>query len=132
VPLAAVFTEKNAETGEMERFVYVQDGDNFEKRIVKVGVSDFTSAEIQEGLKPGEVVSLELPKEEREKKARQIAIQKKSGGDAVSPGQKPATASSGTVTNRSGASSGGRSAAETAPGAGSSIIKVSSAGAAAR
>jgi HlyD family secretion protein len=134
VPLAAVFTEKNADTGQMERFVYVQDGETLEKRIVKVGVSDFTSAEIQEGLKPGEIVSLELPKEEREKKARQLAIQKKSGGDTGGPGQKPATASSGTVTNRSGPPPGGRSAADTAPRGGSSTIKVSStsAGAASR
>jgi HlyD family secretion protein len=66
VPLAAVFTEKNPDTSQMERFVYVQQGETFEKRNVKVGVSDFTCAEIQEGLKPGDVVSLELPKEERE------------------------------------------------------------------
>src|SRR5256886_12465889 len=66
VPLAAVFTEKNPDTGLVERFVYVQQEDGFEKRIVKVGVSDYFNAEIQEGLKEGEIVSLELPKEERE------------------------------------------------------------------
>jgi len=49
---------------------------------VKVGVSDYFYAEIQEGLKAGEVVSLELPKEERDKKARELASQKKSGGEA--------------------------------------------------
>src|SRR5207249_2592126 len=59
VPLAAVFTEKNSDTSQMERFVYVQQGENFEKRNVKVGVSDFFFAEIQEGLSPGDVVSLE-------------------------------------------------------------------------
>src|SRR6266568_403789 len=32
VPLAAVFTEKNPETLQMERFVYVQQGETFEKR----------------------------------------------------------------------------------------------------
>ena len=83
VPLAAVFTEKNPDTGQMERFVYVQQGDGFEKRNVKVGVSDFFYAEIQEGLKAGEVVSLEMPKEELEKKAKQLAGQKKSGGEAA-------------------------------------------------
>ena len=81
VPLAAVFTEKNPDTSQMERFVYVQQGETFEKRNVKVGVSDFECAEIQEGLKAGEVVSLELPKEERDKKAKQLAVQKKSGGE---------------------------------------------------
>ncbi len=47
VPLAAVFTERNPETGQMERFVYVKQGDGFEKRDVKLGVSDFFFAEIQ-------------------------------------------------------------------------------------
>lgn len=73
VPLAAVFTERNPETGQYERFVYVKRGNTFEQRMVKVGVSDFFFAEIQEGLSAGEVVSLEMPKEEREKKAREMA-----------------------------------------------------------
>ena len=47
-------------------------GTTFEKRNVKVGVSDYFFAEIQEGLKEGEIVSLELPKEEREKKAQAV------------------------------------------------------------
>src|SRR5207248_4465052 len=64
VPLAAVFTEKNPDSGQMERFVYVKQGDAFEKRNVKVGVADYFFAEIQDGLSAGEVVSLELPKEE--------------------------------------------------------------------
>src|SRR5437016_12436026 len=76
VPLAAVFTEKNPDNGQMERFVYVQQGDSFEKRNVKVGVSDYNFAEVQEGLAAGQVVSLELPKEEREKKARQLVGQR--------------------------------------------------------
>lgn len=76
VPLSAVFTEKNPDTSEMERYVYVQKGDGFEKRDVKVGVSDYSFAEIQEGLSPGEVVSLEMPKEEVEKQTTQIAGQK--------------------------------------------------------
>src|SRR5438445_712024 len=80
VPLGAVFTEKNPDTDQMERFVYVQQGETYEKRNVKVGVSDFFFAEIQDGLAPGEVVSLELPKEERDKKARQLAGQH-SGGE---------------------------------------------------
>jgi hypothetical protein len=75
VPLSAVFTEKNPDTDQMERFVYVQHGDSFEKRNVKIGVADFFFAEVQEGLTPGETVSLELPKEELEKKTRLIAGQ---------------------------------------------------------
>jgi len=68
-PLAAVFTEKNPDTSQLERFVYVQEGELFEKRVVKVGISDYFFAEIQEGLKPGEVVATEMVKEEKEKKA---------------------------------------------------------------
>jgi len=101
VPLAAVFTEKNQETGQYERFVYVQQGESFEKRNVKVGVSDFFFAEIQAGLAAGEVVSLELPKEEREKKGLQQVGQRTGGGAAVVPSVKPAgsSAAGGAVSN---------------------------------
>jgi len=98
VPLSAVFTEKNPDTGEMERFVYVQHGDGFEKRDVKVGVSDYSFAEIQEGLSPGDVVSLEMPKEEVEKKNNQIAGQK-SPGEPKAAATKPAAAPGLTKTN---------------------------------
>jgi HlyD family secretion protein len=104
VPLAAVFTEKASEGGQMERFVYVQQGEAFEKRNVKVGVSDFFYAEIQEGLKEGEIVALEMPKEEREKKAKQTTVQKKSGGEAGAASAKPPAPASGTSTNRARAS----------------------------
>ena len=107
VPLAAVFTERASENGPMERFVYVQLGDAFEKRAVKVGVSDYSSAEIQEGLKEGETVALELPKEEREKKAKQLAVQKKSG-DSAAPGAKAGGAASGSRTNLSAPSGSGK------------------------
>jgi RND family efflux transporter MFP subunit len=99
VPLAAVFTEKASENGQMERFVYVQQGEGWEKRTVKVGVSDYFYAEIQEGLKEGEIVTLELPKEEREKKARQLASQHKGSGESASPGAKAAGPPSATRTN---------------------------------
>jgi hypothetical protein len=75
VPLSAVFTEKNPDSDQMERFVYVQHGDSFEKRTVKVGVADYFFAEIQEGLAPGDIVSLELPKDEIERKSHLIAGQ---------------------------------------------------------
>lgn len=104
VPLAAVFTEKASEGGQMERFVYVQQGEAFEKRNVKVGVSDFFYAEIQEGLKEGEIVTLEMPKEEREKKAKQTTVQKKSAGEAVAASAKPPAPASGASTNRTRAS----------------------------
>ncbi len=65
VPLAAVFTEKDPESGRYERFVYVARYGTFEKQPVKVGVADYFFAEIQEGLAPGEVVALEMPRESR-------------------------------------------------------------------
>jgi hypothetical protein len=68
----------------MERFVYVQKGDAFEKRNVKVGVADYFFAEIQEGLTAGETVSLELPKDEIEKKSRMIAGQGPKGENGAS------------------------------------------------
>ena len=86
VPLAAVYTEKNPDTGQYERFVYVQNAGELEKRPVKVGVADFFFAEIQEGLAAGEVVSLELPKEERDKKAKQLISQSRPDGSGA-PGQ---------------------------------------------
>jgi HlyD family secretion protein len=86
VPLAAVYTEKNPDSGQYERFVYVQNGDALEKRNVKVGVSDYFYAQIQEGLSQGEIVSLELPKEEREKKARQLASQRPAAETSQRPG----------------------------------------------
>jgi len=99
VPLAAVFTEKNPDTSIMERFVYVQQGENFEKRDVKVGVSDFFFAEIQEGLSEGEVVATELPKEEREKKARQLVGKRPPRGEAGAANLRSALLGASGVSN---------------------------------
>jgi len=97
----------------MERFVYVQQGENFEKRNVKVGVSDFFFAEIQEGLSPGDVVSLELPKEEREKKARQLVGQRPGGG-SESLAMKSTPTAVAAMTN-SAASSSTNKSSESSP-----------------
>lgn len=94
VPLSAVFTEKNPETTEMERFVYVKKGDTYEKRNVKVGISDFFFAEIQEGLTAGETVALEMPKEEIDKRARLLAQR-----EGTPPASHKAAASTGSSTN---------------------------------
>jgi len=128
VPLSAVFTERVSENGPMERFVYVQQDDTFEKRNVKVGVSDYFYAEIQEGLKEGEIVSLELPKEEREKKARQLVTQKKSAGEADAAASKAPPPASGTRTNRSRAATGA-AVSDTIPKNRSAAVSISSPGA---
>ncbi len=65
VPLAAVFTERNPGTQQTERFVYVSKNDRFERRPIQIGVSDYFFAEVQKGLVPGEVVSLEQPPKEK-------------------------------------------------------------------
>lgn len=53
VPLAAVFTEQG------ERFAYVKNGEDFEKRPIRIGIADYDFAEVLSGLAAGEVVSLE-------------------------------------------------------------------------
>jgi HlyD family secretion protein len=62
VPLAAVFTEPDPDSGINERYVYVKQGVKFERRPVRIGISDFFFSEVQEGLAAGEVVSLVQPK----------------------------------------------------------------------
>jgi hypothetical protein len=64
VPLGAVFTEQG------ERYVYVKNGEEFEKRPVQVGLSDYFYAEVASGVKAGEVVSLEVPASELSKLGR--------------------------------------------------------------
>jgi HlyD family secretion protein len=61
VPLAAVFTEIDPDTGARDRYVYVLRGADYERRAVQVGVSDLFYAEIQQGVQAGEVVALEVP-----------------------------------------------------------------------
>src|ERR1041385_4739735 len=65
VPLSAVFTEANPETGQTERYVYVKTDDGFERRPVQIGVSDYFYAEVQQGLAPGETVALDVPEAEK-------------------------------------------------------------------
>lgn len=69
IPVAAVFTEPNLETMEMERYVYIKKDDlTFERRQIQLGLTDNNYAEVVKGLKLGEVVSLELPPPEAEVK----------------------------------------------------------------
>lgn len=63
VPLAAVFTERDARTQRSERYVLVKKGEMWERRTVKIGVSDFFFAEVTDGLAAGDVVTLEMPKD---------------------------------------------------------------------
>jgi RND family efflux transporter MFP subunit len=91
VPLAAIFTERNPDTLKNERYVYVKRGEEIERRVVTVGVADFMFAEIQSGLKPGEVVLLEPPKEESERMAKLAKKQDSSGSGSGSSPSRPAS-----------------------------------------
>jgi RND family efflux transporter MFP subunit len=79
IPLAAVFTERDPETFQSERFAYVVNGEQIERRAIRVGVSDFFYAEIQDGLKPGEIVALEPPPEAMER-ATEMANNRRENG----------------------------------------------------
>lgn len=72
-PLAAVFTEFNQETKQQERFAWVKSGEEWERRKITIGVSDYFFAEITSGLKAGEVVSLEDRAKSPNKKAEPAA-----------------------------------------------------------
>jgi RND family efflux transporter MFP subunit len=58
-PLAAVFTETNPETREIERFVWLRKGETWERRQIQIGVSDYFFAEVTKGLAAGDEISLE-------------------------------------------------------------------------
>jgi hypothetical protein len=53
VPLAAIHSDRG------ERFVYVKDGEQFVPRPVLIGITDYSNAEVQQGLSEGDVVALE-------------------------------------------------------------------------
>ena len=84
IPLSAVFTEKG------ERFVYVKDGEKFERRAVQIGISDFSFAEVQRGLTDGESVALELPPEV--KPIKPVKPAKATNANAGASAARPATA----------------------------------------
>jgi len=57
VPLQAVFEEAG------QRYVYVREGQGYDKRAVTIGNSNFTHAAVTSGLTAGEEVALERPPE---------------------------------------------------------------------
>ncbi len=108
LPLAAIFTEKNVDSGRPERFVYVatnESHDDFERRPVQVGISDYFYAEIQSGLKVGEVVAMEQPKVDPNKTIDEVTKELKPAASQSTAGDKPGTtapkSSTHSTTNRS-------------------------------
>lgn len=112
VPLSAVFTERDPDTGEAERFVYVKNGEAYERRNVKVGVSDFFYAEVQDGLRPGDVVALEMPKEELDRQSHLVANQ---NGPGERGGSKARLATSSGVTRTNAPTTLGTTAPASTP-----------------
>jgi HlyD family secretion protein len=80
-PLAAVFTEYNPETKKQERFAYVKNGEDWERRLIRIGVSDYFFAEVTDGLKAGDIVSLE----DKSKVATKPAANAVAGANAGNP-----------------------------------------------
>jgi RND family efflux transporter MFP subunit len=82
IPLGAVFTEKG------ERFVYVKKGASFERRPIKIGISDYNYAEVTQGLSDGDSVSLQQPEDATEGKGGDKRMGKNRPGGG-SGGQRP-------------------------------------------
>jgi RND family efflux transporter MFP subunit len=93
VPLSAVFTERG------ERYVYVKDEEEFEKRTVQIGISDLSFAEVQSGLQAGEVVALELPTNIKKTPPPETQARPASNKSTSAAGASAVTA--GTTTNKS-------------------------------
>jgi HlyD family secretion protein len=114
VPLAAVYTEYNQESGRTERYVYVKSNSQYERRPVEIGLSDYFHAEIQNGLAEGEVISLEHPPENLIKPAV-VPSGPESGNETTAKGRgagsKPEGPSGGTKAKpvASGANQGAQS-----------------------
>ena len=56
-PLAGIFTDANGKSP----FVYVKTATGWDKRDVELGLSNYIAIAVKSGLKPGEVVALEVP-----------------------------------------------------------------------
>jgi RND family efflux transporter MFP subunit len=110
VPLAAVFSERDPQTYKTERYVYVVNGDQVERRPVTIGVADFFFAEVQSGLEPGEIISLEPPKDATGE-APKLASKAGPGEVGTARGTQPA----GSTAPRGGTSGGGTTGGSPAP-----------------
>ncbi|HTI69996.1 MAG TPA: efflux RND transporter periplasmic adaptor subunit [Candidatus Limnocylindria bacterium] len=58
-PLAAIFTETNPDTRQIERFAFVRKDGEWERRKIEIGVSDYSYVEVTKGLQSGDEISLE-------------------------------------------------------------------------
>ncbi len=93
-PLAAVFTEYNPELKQQERYAWVKSGEEWERRVITIGVSDYFFAEVTGGLKAGDVVAFE----DKAKNAKATAAPVVAGFSPKPAASGPATSKSPTVT----------------------------------
>src|SRR5688500_20905 len=107
VPLAAVFTDKG------DRFAYVRDGGRYERRPIRIGVTDYDFAEVISGLKDGETVSLVTPPEEAGKAQQAFGATGRGAGGGMTAGREGRGAGGGATGGR-----GGERQGAAAPGAG--------------
>lgn len=119
VQLAAVFTEQNQTSQQMDRFVYLKTENGFERRSVEIGVSDYFYVEVTQGLKSGDVLSLEEPKEEADKRTKsKLAGQAPTSSPTTAPAKRSAPSATPTPSTNTNASRAG-STATRVPAAGS-------------
>ncbi|HEX5177051.1 MAG TPA: efflux RND transporter periplasmic adaptor subunit, partial [Chthoniobacteraceae bacterium] len=105
IPLAAVFTDQG------DRFAYVKQNDKFERRPIRIGVTDYDFAEVTSGLQPGETVSLVTPEEEAGKAQQAF-------GAAARIGRGAGRGGGGEGRGGDSGQTAGRSSASPAPNAG--------------
>ena len=108
VPLAAVFTETSPETGQTEHYVLAKMEDGFERRPVRIGVSDYFYAEVQSGLSPGEIVATELPEAEKSRTVKNPLVMLPGGAESGGATIRAGAGKTGDKTN--GVGSGPRPA----------------------
>ena len=100
VPLAAVFTERG------ERFVFVKNEEQFERRTIVLGVTDYAFAEVVQGLNSGEIVSLDQKVNSLPGAPSSPGTNNNGGGRKGARRAEAATTSAPSVGSQTGGSSG--------------------------
>lgn len=108
-PLASIFSEVNAETRQLERFAWVKAPDGWERRPVRIGVSDYFFVEVTAGLNVGDVVSTE----DRSKEAKKVAPTAVAAAASPSAGAASVTSTPASARASSAAVGGGSARAGT-------------------
>jgi HlyD family secretion protein len=95
-PLAAIFTELNSDSHQLERFAWVKSDDQWERQPISIGVSDYFFVEVTKGLKAGDVVSLEDRSKSAGKTAPKLAASTPPAAPIAAAARPPVAAASAT------------------------------------